>query len=174
MYLTAGFSRRLAAGLLIILCLGAEARAADRQLRVNWTELAPNVTGRRILTVLTDGVMLEGKVAALKPEALVLEVKKTSDPIRFRGTADVPRELVSTLRVSRPGWKWRVIGPLTGFIGGGLAGGAIGGRVNPGGGFIISDGAATGITYGALGGAGLGYFAGHFADRHTTIIQITR
>ena len=44
----------------------------------------------RLVTVLTDGVMLEGRVAALKPEALVLEVKKTSDPIRFRGTADVP------------------------------------------------------------------------------------
>jgi len=157
----------------MVICLGAEARAAERQFRVKWTELAPHVVGRRISTVLTDGVRLEGKVISTKPEALVVEVKKTSEPTRFRGTADIPRELISTLQVSRPGWKWRVIGPVTGFLTLGLVGGVIGGRIDPHG-FFIPDGAAKGIAVGALTGAVGGYVAGHYADRHTTVIQIER
>jgi hypothetical protein len=171
MYPTAVFLRSIFTGVLVVVCLGADARAAEKQLRLKWTELAPYVVGRRISTVLTDGVRLEGKVISTKPEALVVDVKKTSEPSRFRGTADVPRELVSMLQVSRPGWKWRVIGPVTGFLTLGLVGGVIGGRIDPHG-FFIPDGAAKGITVGALTGAVGGYVAGYYADRHTTVIQI--
>src|SRR5205814_4368785 len=163
--------RSVVAALLAMLYLGGEARAAERQLQVGWTQLSPQVVGKRIATVLTDGTTLEGKVVAVKPMALALEVKKTSEPTRFRGTMDIPRESVSTLRVSRPGWKWRVIGSLTGLLGGTLAGALIGNEINPHG-WIISDGASPGANYGALGGAALGYMPGHFADRQPTVIRI--
>ncbi|MEP7352207.1 MAG: hypothetical protein ABI824_03145 [Acidobacteriota bacterium] len=163
-------------GMPVAVCAGllfaaVEAKASDRQLQLGWSELAGQVVGRKISMTLTDGVTLEGKGVSVKAASLVMDVNKTSAPARFSGTADVPRELVSTVRVSRPGWKWRVIGPLVGFVGLSIVGGAIGNRINPDG-FIISDGAAQGVTVGAIAGVGLGYLVGHFADRHHTTIQV--
>ena len=66
---------------------------------LNWRRKAKP---RNISTVLTDGVMLEGKVVAVRPEVLVVEVKKPSAPARFRGTADIPRELVSIGHDQKP------------------------------------------------------------------------
>ena len=166
MNLFRGFPRKLAAGLFILVCYQVEATASDRQSQVAWSQLANEVVGRKISTVRTDGVKIEGKVTAVKPDALVVEVNK--------GVASVPRSQITSLRVSRPGWKWRVIGPLVGALTFGIAGGAISGRIDPTGGFgvIPSDGTAKGATVGVITGLGAGYIVGHFADRHTRVIQI--
>lgn len=156
---------------LLILGFGSVAQGADRTIRANWAQLGAQVIGRKISTVLTDSTLVEGKVVSVEPGALVMTVSKTSAPARFAKTASVPRALVSTLRVSRPGWKWRVIGPVAGFLSGAVAGGLIGDKINPEG-FIISDGAATGATVGGIVGAVAGYIIGHFADRHTTVIFV--
>jgi hypothetical protein len=168
---TVFFLRGAIAAFSVMPFLHPEAAAADRQLEVNWTGLGPHVTSRRVTAVLSDGVTVQGKVISVKPTALGMRVEKTSSLAQYHGTVDVPRSLFTNLQVSRRGWKWRVIGTIAGFAGGGALGGAIGGRVDPHG-FIISDGAAIGIVVGATGGAGVGYLAGHFADRHTTVIRI--
>jgi hypothetical protein len=164
---------RVAAALSIAFGLVPALRAGERNVRLPWAELGPAVSGRKISTILSDGTSLSGKVIAIKPEAMVVHMGKTSDPGRFHGDAEVPRALVSALRVSKPGWKWRVILPLTCAVGFAAAGGAIGGRVDPGG-FIISDGAANGIAVGLVTGAATGYVAGHFADKHTLIVEVVR
>ena len=123
--ITARIQSTLAVGLLI-LCLGSVAQAADREIRANWTQLGAQVVGRKVSMVLTDSTLVEGNVVSVESGALVVKVSKTSAPARFAKTASVPRALVSTLRVSRPGWKWRVIGPVAGFVGLGIAGGVIG------------------------------------------------
>jgi len=171
MYLPSVSARTFAASLLLTAFLGVEAQAADRQMALNWADLAPVIMSRTISTTLNDGATLKGRVMSVRPEGLLVEVQKTSDPTRFTGTATIPRNFLSTVRVSRPGWKWRVIGPIAGLLGGAALGGALGNKVDSAG-FIISDGAAEGIVIGGIGGAGLGYLAGHFADRHTVVIQI--
>ena len=88
------------------------------------------------------------------PGALTMQIRKTSAEARFRGTAEVQRTLLSSLQVSKPGWKWRVILPVIGSLGGAVAGLAIGGRVDTTG-WIISEGAADGFLIGAVGGGGL-------------------
>ena len=174
MFLLCRVMPKIAACLLMALCWRTEARAAERQLQLRWTDLAQEVVGRKISTQLTGGVKVEGKVTSVTSDGLVLEVAKTSDRVRYAGNASLPRSLVTSLRVSRRGWKWRVIGPVVGALTLGLAGAAIGGRVNPEGGFgfIPSQGAAKGATVGTLSGLGAGYIVGHFADRHTVFIEI--
>ena len=89
--------------LIGLLSVGVNARATDRQIQVGWSALADQVVGRNISTMLTDGVQLQGKGIAIKSGALVMDVKKTSAPAKYSGQAEVPRELVTVIRVSRPG-----------------------------------------------------------------------
>jgi len=165
------FPRILPAGLILL--LGGLAHAADRQIQATWEQLPSRVLGQKISTVLTDSTLVEGRVVAVMPEVLVVKVSKTTAPARFRGTANIPRELVSSVRVSRPGWKWRIIGPIVGGLGLAAAGGLIGDHVDPHG-FIISDGAANGVAVGFFSGIAVGYIIGHFADQHREVISVVR
>jgi len=171
MHLKAALLRSTIAGLSILLTMNVEVRADDGLVRVDWMQLGPHVTGRKVATVLADGTTVKGRVMAVKPDALAIRIGQTSAPTKFRDTAEVPRTQLTSFRVSRPGWKWRVIIPIAGFAAGALMGGLIGDRVDPHG-FLISDGAATGVAFGAIGGGALGYVVGHFADRHTTVVEI--
>jgi hypothetical protein len=175
MFIKRGLPRNLAATLLVLLGWHIDATAAERQMQVAWSQLAKEVGGRKVSTVLTDGAKVQGRVLGVSPDGLMLNVTNSSDRTRFAGAANVPRSLITTVRVSKPGWKWRVIGPFVGALTLGLAGGAIGGRVNPTGGFgPVSDGAAKGSTVGVISGVGAGYIVGHFADRHTVLIEIVQ
>jgi hypothetical protein len=60
---------------------------------------------------------------------------------------------------------------VAGLFGIGLAGAAIGNRIDPHG-FIISDGAVAGGVVGALAGLGAGLAVGWAADRHYVKIEI--
>ncbi|MEO8096136.1 MAG: hypothetical protein ABI811_00430 [Acidobacteriota bacterium] len=148
---------------LISLFAGSAAQAADRQLQLKWSQLAQEITGRKISAMPATGALIEGRVVSVGADALIVNGPK--------GNISVPRNQVTSVRVSRPGWKWRVIGPIVGLVSFGIAGAFIGDKINPDG-FIVSDGAAHGATVGVIAGAGAGYIAGHFADRHHTVIQI--
>ena len=147
------------------------AHAADHRIQSAWPELASHVQGRKISTVLTDGTEVKGRVVSVTPEALLIAVSKTSQPARYRGTSPVPRPLLSSLRVSKQGWKWHAILPVAGAIAIGFAGAVIGGRIDPHG-FIFSDGAANGVLVGGIVGATGGYLAARHADRHTLLVDI--
>jgi hypothetical protein len=76
---------------------------APKEVAVRWEELAPLVQKREIETVLANGVHIRGRVEQVLPEALVVEVKRTSDPnLVPKGHTRVARELVSALTVR---WK---------------------------------------------------------------------
>ncbi len=53
---------------------------APEMVTVRWEELAPLVEKRQIETVLANGVHIRGRVEQVLPQALVVEVKRTSDP----------------------------------------------------------------------------------------------
>lgn len=76
---------------------------APREVSVRWEELAPLVEKREIETVLANGVHIRGRVEQVLAEALVVNVKRTSDPnLVPKGHTRVARELVSELTVR---WK---------------------------------------------------------------------
>ncbi len=68
---------------------------------VRWEELA--LEKRQIETVLANGVHIRGRVEQVLPQALVVEVKRTSDPnLVPKGRTQVGRELVCCFTV-----RWR-------------------------------------------------------------------
>jgi hypothetical protein len=76
---------------------------ATKEVAVRWEELAPLVEKREIETVLANGVHIRGRVEQVLPEALVVRVKRTSDPnLVPKGRTRVARELVRALET-----KWR-------------------------------------------------------------------
>ena len=50
----------------------------QRRAELAWSELAAILTEKKISTRLPDGVKLEGEVLAVRPDSLVVDVRKTS------------------------------------------------------------------------------------------------
>src|SRR5689334_14601126 len=118
---------RVLAATLLWLCSSGPAAARDNPMVVRWSDLAPHVNGMKISTVLTDGSRIEGRAVSVESEALVVTVTKTSNRAAYApGRALLPRTSLSTIRVGHTGWKWKVIGPIVGFVGMGAVGAAIG------------------------------------------------
>jgi hypothetical protein len=153
--------------LALALVLGTVSLQATERLMLKWSELDAVIVGKKITTVLPDGRKVEGGVVAVKPDSLVLR------------NVEIPRGSVSTLKFSKRGWKWRVIGAVGGFIVGGLGGAAIGDKINRCGSLSLTDWCEfDGIVYGGMIGLGAGsvggYLVGRRADRRTTLVEIMR
>jgi hypothetical protein len=69
-------------GILICLLLFQNSPIAARKVELSlpWSELDPQIRQRNVALVLPDGVHLVGKVTEITPDALVLNVTKSSDP----------------------------------------------------------------------------------------------
>src|SRR5450759_5889079 len=68
----------------------------SKQVQISWEELSGLVIDRKISTTLPDGTRLEGEALAVRPEALVLDVQKTSNKkLHPKGQTEVPRAAVS-------------------------------------------------------------------------------
>jgi hypothetical protein len=110
---------RKAAFILLALVRAAPLLAGPpKEVAVRWEELAPLVEKREIETVLANGVHIRGRVEQVLPEALVVEVKRTSDPnLVPKGPTRVEREAVRWLqaRWSR-GAARAVLTPLVGLV----------------------------------------------------------
>lgn len=133
--------------------LAAEQPAAANSFSLRWEELAPLVVGNRIDTVLTDGRHVKGKVLAVREDALALDNRP-----------EVPRALVSVLRITKTTGTWRVVGTSVG-VGFGLAVGIPVGAITG----DVGKGVAIVAT-----GAGLGYLGGHPADHQVRTIKVIR
>src|SRR5262249_44059519 len=149
---------------------GVSLQARGKNIVVRWPDLATYVNGMKISTVLEDGSRIEGRAISVEPEALVVMVTKSSTRTYVQGRALLPRASLSVVRVSRTGWKWKVIGPIVGFFGIGGLGAAVGNTVDRTG-FIISDGAAVGALVGMATGIVSGALIGRWADHHYTTIR---
>jgi hypothetical protein len=140
----------------------------SKQVQISWEELSALVIDRKISTTLPDGTRLEGEALAVRPEALVLDVHKTSNKKLYpKGQTEVPRPAVSEVRVIRVGGPFmRIIGGIMGGIGGAFATGALG---------FVTESVAVLLPMMLLGiplAAVAGYYAGKLADTHTTRLLI--
>jgi hypothetical protein len=140
----------------------------SRQVQITWEELSALVIDRKISTTLPDGTRLEGDALAVRPEALVLDVQKTSNrKLHPRGQTEVPRPAVSEVRVIRlRGPVMRIVLGFLGGIGGAFGATALG---------FVTDSLGVLLPMVFLGiplSAVAGYYAGKLADTHTTRLLI--
>ncbi len=106
---------------ILVLCLPQRLAGGEKEVVARWEELAPLVERRDVEAVLANGVYVRGRALKVLPEALEVEVKKTSDAaVVPKGKTRIPRELLTVLRVR---WKKRlaraVLTPAM-YVGGGF------------------------------------------------------
>jgi len=107
----------------LLLAVAAIAAAADKPrgseaktFRLQWQDLDRLAHGHRADLVLPNGAVLGGKVLAVESDALVLDLKKTSDKKAWpRGRASIPRAQVSHLRITKVKSTWRIVGTSIGL-----------------------------------------------------------
>ncbi len=110
--------------LALLLTVAAVALAADkrrdgemRPYSLQWQDLERLAHGNRADLVLPNGTELGGKVLAVESDALVLDLKKTSDKKTWpKGRASVPRAQVSHVRITKIGSRWRITGVTIGAV----------------------------------------------------------
>jgi hypothetical protein len=112
-----------------LLAVAAIAAAADKPrgseaktFRLQWQDLDRLAHGHRADLVLPNGAVLGGKVLAVESDALVLDLKKTSDKKAWpKGCASIPRAQVSHLRITKVKSTWRTTGAAIGLAVGAIA-----------------------------------------------------
>ena len=113
----------LAAKLSIaVIALGAQGLAAARtDLRLQWSELPPVVSGQNIEMVLPDATRVKGKVMAITEDELRMRITATSKSQAWpKGDASIPRAAVSVIRIVKRSKTWRAV--LTPAVPAGLLG----------------------------------------------------
>ncbi len=156
--------------LLLAVPLLADAAAP---MHVKWEGLTV-VVGHTVSIAMPGGAVIAGKATSVESDALVVDVKKTSDRTAYpKGVVRVPRATLHRFEMQTKGKVGRIVGTPLGLIVGGVVGG-VAALVIEGGLFNDDNpaGAATaliGIT--ALGTVG-GYLLGNAADKHWTPVEI--
>ncbi len=159
----------LAAGVAILSLVPMVARADD-MVRVPWDGLSMTV-GKTVLVAMPKGPMVTGKVTAVEPDALVVQVTRTNDPsARVKGELKVPRATLHVVRMQTKGVLYRVVGTFLGASSG-VAGGTVAAIGIDWRGDHTAAATATFIGAGTAGTV-FGYLAGNKADRRWTTIEI--
>ena len=156
----------------LLLSLAPAACAASPQ-RLTWEEL-PQLVGKYVSIALYDGGAVAGRVREVLPDALLIQVSKSTNPAVYpRGPILVPRAKLHVLDLHGKGHKYRVIGAALGFVAGAASGMGVAIGVQ-GGLFSNGHGTAAGAAFvGVLAGVtAAGYAVGNVADRRTTTIRI--
>jgi len=164
--------------LWLLLIVSAELVAATRQL--HWAELETVIVGQQVRVVMPNAQVIEGKAVRVDSEALVMEVRRTSNPAIYPKTAlySVPRSSLKALQVRRMTKRWRIMFATVGTVVGlgfGIAASlrVTGSSLDPwkAKGEHNLGGAATAAAVAIALPVG-GYFLGKAADKHTTDITI--
>jgi hypothetical protein len=168
--------RNLAIGVAILSILPLLAEGAD-VMHVKWEDL-PMVQGTTVRIFLPGG-FITGKADSVEADALVVNVKKTSDPNAYpKGMLRAPREKLHRLEMQTKGKTGRIVltslGIVLGFAGGVAV--AVGLEDCP---YIFApcrnkhavaaNFAVIGLTAAGIAG---GYFAGNVLDNRWTAIEI--
>ena len=154
----------------LTLLLGqSHAFAASTPLELKWTELNAAIYGQTVELTLPGAFTVKGDVAAVRDDALVLDVRKTSDAKAFpKGNAVIPRSSVTLLKLEKHGrTNWHTMGTVIGVLSGVVLGGYIAGTATSQAGPAL---AVFLTTASAISVAG--YAAGHAAEKKTTMIRI--
>jgi len=161
-----------ARSLALLLAVPLLADAAT-PMHVKWEGLTV-VVGKTVSIAMPGGAVIIGKATSVESNALVVDVRKTSDRAAYpKGVVRVPRATLHRFEMLTKGKVGRIVGTPLGFVVGAVAGGFS--AVVIGGGLLSNnnpDWAATafaGIT--AAGTVG-GYFIGNSVDKHWTAIEI--
>ena len=142
-------------------------------MHVKWDGLTV-VTGHTVSIAMPGGAVITGKAASVESDALVVDVKKTSDRTAYpKGVVRVPRATLHRLEMQTKGKVGRAVGTPVGFLVGGAGGvgawmgiqGGLWGNENQG----AAAAALIGIT--AAGTVG-GYFLGNSIDKQWTVIEV--
>lgn len=164
--------RSLVAFSLTLLLLGeTNAFAAPAPLELKWNELNAAIYGRVVELTLPGASTVKGEVAAIREDALVLVVKRTSDPKTTPlGNAIIPRSSVTLLKLEKlSGKSGRVMGTTLGVLGGVVLGGYIAAKT--------ADDAGPGIAVFLASASAIavaGHLIGRAADKRTTLIRVAQ
>jgi hypothetical protein len=111
----------LVAGVAILSLVPMVARA-DEVVRVPWEGLSMTV-GKTVLVATPRGPVMTGKVTAVEPDALVVQVTKTNDrSVRVKGELRVPRATLRVVRIQTKGVLYRAAGAFLGASAGFVSG----------------------------------------------------
>jgi hypothetical protein len=173
--------RRIARLASIPICLvlfqNSSIAARKVELSLRWGEIEPHIGQRTIALVLPDGVHLVGKVMDITPDALVLNLTKSSDPKGHpKGKKSIARSAVSVIQLNETkGSKralWSSVGAGAGLVGGWLLAEGVY-HVSGEGQGLWAEPAGVGLILGLAGAGGaIGYFGGRSSDRVETYIKI--
>jgi uncharacterized membrane protein YoaK (UPF0700 family) len=146
---------------------------AAAPIHVKWEGLTV-VTGNTVSIAMPGGAVISGKATGVEADALVVDVKKTSDRTAYpKGVVRVPRATLHRFEMLTNGKVGRIVGTPLGFVVGAVAGGFA--AVFIGGGLFSNDHpdwAVMGFTGIAAAGTVGGYFIGNSVDKHWTAIEI--
>lgn len=156
---------RYGIGTLLLAMLGwgaPRAAASNKEQRQTTWEGLSAVIGQKVRLVMPDGARIQGKATALEVDALVVEIRKSSNKATYpKGKFLVPRATLKAVDVDRPTVKWRIVGVVVGGGTGVLLG-------------VLAKAAGNASTAlqvvfgaGAVAVPVAGYFMGRAADRHT-------
>ena len=141
----------------------AEKKPADLPtIHLQWSDLGPMITGHQVRLTLPDGTRVRGEALSVEPQALVLDIRKTSNRrIWPKGETAIPRASVSEFRlIKTEGNSWRVIGTVLAGVGGAALGIGIA---------IFSPPAGAAV---AAGITGLGFWGGWESDHNTRLVTV--
>ncbi len=156
--------------LLTSLLVLQPASAADLQLK--WSDLAETLRDQDVQLVLPGGGMVRGTAVTVREDALILDVRQTSDRKAYpKGQATIPRTSVSVVNLRRTkGSVGRTVGKTLGVLGGLIVTGEIIGH-----GGIDSEGAAIAIILGVTTAATVGgHYLGKAMDERLTVIRVVQ
>jgi hypothetical protein len=95
--------RRFSAVLVILGMLTISTQrllAHDFRQRSTWDDLSRAIPGMKIRLMLPDGTVLGGQALDVRPDELVIDVRRTSNPRRHaRGRTGIPRSDVSAIEL---------------------------------------------------------------------------
>jgi hypothetical protein len=154
----------------LICAIVAPVEAQQTKAR-SWGELSQEVQpGWTVRMVLPDSTVIQGQQAAFTPEALTLQVIKTSNPAQHpKGPITIPREQVKTLDIRKNGIKFRTIGALVPVAAGIGAGRAVASDKQ----LLSGEAGAVLFLFIAIVGGTAGFFIGRAADRAFHTVTVT-
>ncbi|HEX9595236.1 MAG TPA: hypothetical protein VF982_00020, partial [Anaerolineales bacterium] len=144
--------------LILLTTLKGSLAEAQNEVERTWREMA-FVVDHEIAISLPDGVYVQGKALAVRPDGIDMDVKKTSEPsLHPKGKATVPRSSISSVELRTKRRSGRSIGAKSvasaASVGGLILGGVVGEKFGSGDSILV--GMAIGTVAGAIGGVLVG------------------
>jgi len=146
----------------------SRSQAETKPLELKWNELAPTVQGHVVELTLSGGTKVTGEVAAIREDAMVLDVKKTTDAKAYsKGNGAIPRASIQLVKLKRSGAWGKTLGTTLGVLSGVVVGGYVAARTQN----DVGPGVAVFLVIASAMSVG-GYFLGKNADQRSTTIRV--